>query len=58
MIPLRCCVKNYEWGVKGMDSAVARLIKNQMPSFEVDSNATYAQVLALISYSFHYFFEC
>jgi hypothetical protein len=44
--------------VKGMDSAVARLIKNQMPSFEVDSNTPYAEVLALISHSFPSFFEC
>jgi hypothetical protein len=58
VIPLRCCFKNYEWGVKGMDSAVARLIKNQKPSFEVDSNTPYAEVLALISHSFPSFFEC
>ncbi len=47
MIPLRCCVKKYEWGKKGMDSAVARFLKNQMPGYEVDSDSPFAEVFIL-----------
>lgn len=44
MIPLRCCVKKYEWGKKGMDSMIARFMKNQMPSYEVDDDTPFAEL--------------
>lgn len=43
MIPLRCCVKKYEWGKRGMDSIVARLVKNQLASYEVDPDSPFAE---------------
>ena len=45
VIPLRCCVKKYEWGKKGMDSAVARFVKNQMPGYDVDPDSPHAEVI-------------
>jgi competence protein ComGC len=47
VIPLRCCVKKYEWGKKGLDSAVARFVKNQIPSYEVDPDSPHAEVFCL-----------
>lgn len=44
MIPLRCCVKKYEWGKKGMDSIIARFMKNQMPTYSVDDDAPFAEL--------------
>lgn len=48
VIPLRCCVKKYEWGKKGMDSAVARFVKNQMPSYDVDPDSPHAEVMPVL----------
>ncbi|KAF7490457.1 Mannose-6-phosphate isomerase [Sarcoptes scabiei] len=44
LIPLRCCVKKYEWGKKGMDSMVARFVRNQMPSYSVDDDTPFAEL--------------
>ena len=44
MIPLRCCVKKYEWGKRGMDSCIARYLRNQMPSYTVDDDTPFAEV--------------
>ncbi|CAG2110022.1 unnamed protein product [Medioppia subpectinata] len=44
LIPLRCCVKKYEWGRKGMDSAVARFVKNQMSGYSVDADSPHAEL--------------
>ncbi|XP_054162355.1 mannose-6-phosphate isomerase-like [Oppia nitens] len=44
MYPLRCCVKKYEWGRKGMDSAVARMVKNQIPEYVVDDDSPHAEL--------------
>ena len=44
VIPLRCCVKKYDWGKKGTDSIVARIVKSQMPGYEVDNDTPFAEV--------------
>ena len=44
MIPLKCSVKNYEWGKKGSKSMVARLMQQQDPSFVIDEELNYAEV--------------
>lgn len=44
MIPLRCSVKNYEWGKKGSNSMVARLMKQQDPNYEINEDLSYAEV--------------
>lgn len=44
MIPLRCAVKNYEWGKKGSQSMVARLMKQQDPNFVINEDLSYAEV--------------
>ena len=44
MIPLRCTVKNYEWGKKGSSSMVAQLMKQQDPNFVIDEELSYAEV--------------
>ncbi|XP_046910988.1 mannose phosphate isomerase [Dermatophagoides farinae] len=44
MIPLRCCVKKYEWGKRGMDSCIARFLRNQMPSYTVDDDTPFAEL--------------
>ena len=48
MIPLRCCIKKYDWGKRGMDSIVARIVKAQMPSYEVGPDEPFAEVSMLI----------
>lgn len=51
MIPLRCCVKKYEWGKRGMDSCIARYLRNQMPSYTVDDDTPFAEVGLFCSFN-------
>ncbi|XP_015114331.1 mannose-6-phosphate isomerase [Diachasma alloeum] len=41
---LKYTVQNYDWGMKGMTSSVARLLKGSSPDAEVDEEKTYSEL--------------
>lgn len=45
-------MKKYDWGKKGSDSIVARIVQSQMPSYEVDNDTPFAEVRSSVSIFF------
>lgn len=41
---LLCKIQNYEWGKKGCNSIITKLIKNNNSRFEIDEHLPYAEL--------------